>query len=61
MHLGARRDPKNQPEPEPLVGLPAMTMLRVDDVAASSQLVTEERGALVEATLMTMHSGMMVV
>ena len=36
-------------------------MLRVDDVAASSQLATEERGTLAEATLMTMHFGMMVV
>ena len=36
-------------------------MLRVDDVAASSQLEVEEHGALAEATLMTIHSCMMVV
>ena len=36
-------------------------MLRTDDVAGSSQLATEECSALVEATLMIMHSGMMVV
>ena len=43
---GARRDPAAQPEPNPLVGLPARTMLRVNDVATSSQLATAERGAL---------------
>ena len=35
-HPGARRDPAAQPEPKPLVGRPARTMLRFDDVAASS-------------------------
>ena len=33
---GARRDPAAQPEPNPLVDHPARTMLRVNDVTASS-------------------------
>ena len=57
---GAGRDPTAHPEPEPLVGHLARTMIRVDDVAASSQLATEEHGALAEATLMTMHSRIIV-
>ena len=36
VHPGARRDPATQPELEPLVGCPARTMLRVDDVVVSS-------------------------
>ena len=60
-HPGAMRDPTAQPYPEPLVGRHTRTILRVNDVAASSQLATKEHGALAEATLMPMHSGMMVV
>ena len=44
-----------------MVGHPARTMLRVNDVDASSQLATEEHGVLAKVTIMTMHSGMMVV
>ena len=33
VHPGARRDRGAQPELEPLVGRPARTMLRTDDVA----------------------------
>ena len=59
--LGARRDPRAQPEPKPLVGHPDRTMLRKDDVAYSSELVTDERSALAEVTHMEMHGTMMVV
>ena len=37
----ARTNPAAQPEPEPLVGHPANTMLRFDDVSVSSKLATE--------------------
>ena len=36
-------------------------MLRIDDVARSSQLAYEEQSALAEVTRMTMHGTMMVV
>ena len=36
-------------------------MLRIDDVAKSSQLATEEHSALAEVTHMTMHGTMMAV
>ena len=61
MRPGARRDPRAQPEPEPLVGHPARTMLRTDDVVGSSQLAYEERSALAEVTCMTMHGTMIAM
>ena len=59
--LGARRDPRAQPEAETLVGHPNRTLLMTDNVVESSQLAIEERSALVEATHMTMHGTMMAV
>ena len=38
VRLGARRDHGAQREPEPLVGLPTMAMIRTGDVYGSSQL-----------------------
>ena len=58
---GARRDLGAQPDPEPLVGDPAKTMLRIYDVAESSQLATKEGSALAQATHMEMHGTMMDV
>jgi len=58
---GARRDPAAQPEPVPLVGRPRPTVLRSDDVAGPSQLATEERSALAQATRMAMHGTMLAV
>ena len=58
---GARRDPRAQPELEPLVGHPPKTMLRIDDVDESSKLATEERSALADVTHMTMHGTMIAV
>ena len=46
MRPRARRDPKAQPNPEPLVGHPSRIMLRRDDVVESSQLAIEERSPL---------------
>ena len=59
--LGANRDPRAQPELDPLVGLPAKTMLRTDDVDESSHLETEEHSALAKVTCMEMHGTIMVV
>ena len=58
---GARRDPRAQLEIEPLVGHRIRTVLMIDDVAESSQLLVEGHIALVEVTRMTMHGTMMVV
>ena len=58
---GARRDPRAQPKLESLVCHPSRTMLRTNDVVEASQLATEERSALAEATWMTIHGTMMVV
>ena len=44
-----------------MVGHPARTMLRKDDVVESSQLVTGEHSALAEVTCMEMHGTMMDV
>ena len=44
-----------------MVGHPTRTMLRIDDVAGSSQLAYEECSALAEATCMTMHGTMIPV
>ena len=61
MHPGARRDPGAHPNPYPLVVFSSRTMLRIDDVVESSQLVIKERGALVDATRMALHGTMMAV
>ena len=58
---GARRDPRAHPNPQPSIVFPSRTMLRIDDVAESSQLVTKEHGALVDATCMALNGTMMVV
>ena len=47
---GARRDPRALLELDPLVGRLPRTILRTDDVANSSTLVTEECSALAEVT-----------
>ena len=44
-----------------MIGRPNRTLLRTHDVFKSSQLVIEDRSALVEVIHMTMHSTMMVV
>ena len=44
-----------------MVGLPIRIVIRIDDVAESSQLVLEERTALAEAAQKTLHGTMMVV
>ena len=61
MRPRARRDPGAQLNPQPLVVFPSRTMLRIDGVAESSQLVTKERAALADATRMALHGTMMVV
>ena len=61
MHPWARRYPGAQPNPQHLVVFLSRTMLRIDDVAKSSQLATKERGALVDATRMALHGTMMAV
>ena len=58
---GPRRDPQAHPDPYPLVGLPIRIVIRIDDVAESSQLVIEERTALAEAAQKTLHGTMMVL
>ena len=60
-HPRARKCPGRQSKEDPLVGLPNSTFLRTHDVVESSQLAIEERSALAEETLMTMHGTMMVV
>ena len=57
----SRRDLGAQPEPNTLVGHPAKTTLRTDDVAESSQQATKERSALAKVTHMEMHGTMMAV
>ena len=56
---GARRDPAIQPAPVPLVGRPRPTVMRSEDVAGSSQLATEERDAVAQATRMAIHGGIL--
>ena len=50
MRPGARRDPAAQQEPQRLVGIPSRTLLRTEDVVDQSQLATEERSSLAQAT-----------
>ena len=58
---GARRDPATQQEPERLVGIPSRSLLRTEDVGNQSQLATEERSSLAQATYMAIHGTLMVV
>jgi len=44
-----------------LVGIPSRTLLRTEDVVDQSQLATEERSSLAQATRMAIHGALMVV
>ena len=61
MRPGARRDPAAQLEPQRLVGIPSRTLLRTEDVDDQSQVATEERSSLAQATRMAIHGTLMAV
>ena len=44
-----------------MVGIPRRTLLRTEDVVDQSQLATEERSSLAQATQMAIHGTFMAV